>query len=268
MVGARLKSVPLTKDLIRRYVPAWIGTLVNPENPGMTATIAALRAESVTLKLPNGHLHSVSFREIIDADSVIRHCLAKDRAPRKADFRDPDPAIGARRIHNHSYAPALAERVRRRMLGGGRSEANPSAFRLPDEIPSGLAYSEGSASRVEVNRYERDPQSRLACIKAHGTDCWICGFRFGAVYGPEAEGYIHVHHIRPLSEVGGEYVVDPVKDLRPVCPNCHAVLHLDGRCRSLEELRQMLATQRRADPGMTPDRAGRERVSSGTASPL
>jgi hypothetical protein len=32
--------------------------------------------------------------------------------------------------------------------------------------------------------------------------------------------------------------VDPVADLRPVCPNCHAVIHLGGACRSIDEVRQ------------------------------
>ena len=107
-----------------------------------------------------------------------------------------------------------------------------------------------------VNRFERDPQARLACIEARGTNCCICSFSFGAVYGPEAEGYIHVHHLRPLSELGGEYVVDPVEDLQPVCPNCHAVLHLHGRCRDIEEVRQLLTKQRRAEPDATSDRSG------------
>jgi 5-methylcytosine-specific restriction protein A len=44
-----------------------------------------------------------------------------------------------------------------------------------------------------------------------------------------------------LSEVSGEYIVDPVEDLRPVCPNCHAVLHLGGSCRSIENVKQSLA---------------------------
>jgi predicted HNH restriction endonuclease len=64
------------------------------------------------------------------------------------------------------------------------------------------------------------------------------------VYGKVADGYIHVHHLRPLSEVNGEYVVDPVKDLRPVCPNCHAVLHLGGECRSIEEVMKMVEDNR------------------------
>ena len=112
--------------------------------------------------------------------------------------------------------------------------------RLPDEVHGSNVYTEGSVHRVEVNRYERDPQIRSKCIAAHGTTCCVCGFSFGEVYGPEADGYIHVHHLRPLSECDGEYVVDPVKDLRPVCPNCHAMLHLGERCRTIEEVKQLL----------------------------
>lgn len=43
-----------------------------------------------------------------------------------------------------------------------------------------------------------------------------------------------------MSEIGMEYEVDPIADLRPVCPNCHAVLHLGGECRGIEEVRQLL----------------------------
>ncbi len=118
---------------------------------------------------------------------------------------------------------------------------SPAAgFTSPDEVVSPAPLVEGAVCRVTVNAYERNPEARRRCIAAHGTSCSICGFSFGAVYGEVAEGYIHVHHVRPLSEVAGEYEVDPVEDLRPVCPNCHAVLHLGGRCRSIEEVRELL----------------------------
>ena len=115
---------------------------------------------------------------------------------------------------------------------------------LAEEIvqPSGLV--EGAVRSITVNAYERNPQARRQCIDAHGTTCCICGFSFGDVYGNVAEGFIHVHHLRPLSQVNGEYVVDPVKDLRPVCPNCHAVLHLGGECRSIDEVKQMVENNR------------------------
>ena len=140
--------------------------------------------------------------------------------------------------------PAVHE-VATRLLPAA-SATGSSDFHLPDEVPVGTRFREGSVQRVEVNRFERDSHARAACITAHGTACSICGFRFGAVYGPDADGYIHVHHVRPLSEAGGEYVVNPVEDLRPVCPNCHAVLHMGGRCRTIEEIRQLLNQQKHA----------------------
>jgi hypothetical protein len=111
------------------------------------------------------------------------------------------------------------------------------AVMLPEEVVATPAMIEGAVCRVSVNAYERSPEARQRCIEYYGTDCCICGFNFGAVYGDVAEGYIHVHHLRPLSEIRETYVVDPVEDLRPVCPNCHAVLHLRSPAYSIEEVR-------------------------------
>jgi predicted HNH restriction endonuclease len=112
------------------------------------------------------------------------------------------------------------------------------AILLPEEIAATTGpLVEGAVCRVSVNAYERNPEARRRCIEAHGTRCCICGFSFGAVYGEVAEGYIHVHHLRPLSEIDGEYVVDPVADLRPVCPNCHAVVHRRIPPFAIEEVR-------------------------------
>ena len=110
----------------------------------------------------------------------------------------------------------------------------------PDDLTDSERLSEGAKRSITVNAYERNPVARNRCIKHHGTNCCICGFSFGAVYGEEATGYIHVHHLRPLAEIGREYVVDPVEDLRPVCPNCHAVVHLGGRCRTTDEVKRLL----------------------------
>ncbi len=130
--------------------------------------------------------------------------------------------------------------------------------RLPEEVAETNTFVEGAVRQVIVNAYERDPDARQRCIEAHGTACCICGFSFGTVYGAEAEGYIQVHHLRPLSERSREYVVDAVADLRPVCPNCHAVVHLGGRCRSIEEVRQVIEDSRAAS-GAAADDAARRR---------
>jgi 5-methylcytosine-specific restriction endonuclease McrA len=115
---------------------------------------------------------------------------------------------------------------------------------FPQEIDEPRLYMEGASNQISVNAFERNPEARRQCIQHFGADCCICGFNFGSVYGSEVEGYIHVHHLVPLSEIRGEYIVDPVKDLRPVCPNCHAVLHLGGRNRKIEEVRQMVKRNR------------------------
>ncbi|MGL6095971.1 MAG: HNH endonuclease [Fimbriiglobus sp.] len=123
----------------------------------------------------------------------------------------------------------------------------------PDEVPAGGTFVEGATRVVVINAYERDPEARRQCLAIHGTACCVCGFSFRAVYGPDADGYIHVHHLHPLSQAGGPHAVDPATDLRPVCPNCHAVLHLGGGCRTINEVRQLLRSQRHPVPSVAVD---------------
>lgn len=123
---------------------------------------------------------------------------------------------------------------------GASKPRSGEMIRLPEEVPSGSAYSEGSVQRILINRYERDPRAREECIRHYGTTCFLCGFDFVAVYGEVMAGFTHVHHLNLLSSVGPDYEVDPIKDLRPVCPNCHAVLHCREPPYSLDEVRALL----------------------------
>ena len=93
-------------------------------------------------------------------------------------------------------------------------EPNSEFFRGPDEIPE-REYAESAVRQVQVNSYERDRAARLACISHYGPVCTICGFAFEERYGDIGTGYIHVHLI-PLSEIGKNYSVDPIEDLRPI----------------------------------------------------
>lgn len=99
---------------------------------------------------------------------------------------------------------------------------------------------EGASFVVQVSAFERNPVARQKCVAHYGTSCSVCGFNFGATYGSSAENYIHVHHLKPLASIGEEYVIDPVKDLRPVCANCHATIHLRQPPYSIEEMKAML----------------------------
>lgn len=84
---------------------------------------------------------------------------------------------------------------------------------------------EGAKTRVQTNRYERSPENRRRCLEAQGVRCLVCGFDFGDEFGEVGMGFIHVHHLTPVAQLGEDYVIDPVRDLIPVCPNCHAMLH-------------------------------------------
>lgn len=102
-------------------------------------------------------------------------------------------------------------------------EAHPE--RPAEELPPGQTFPEGAAQKVLVNRYERNPAARAACIAHHGCRCVVCGFDFEAVYGELGKGFIHVHHVVPLGTIKEDYDVNPVTDMVPVCPNCHAMIH-------------------------------------------
>ena len=119
-----------------------------------------------------------------------------------------------------------------------RGEAAARLF--PEEVEPETEYAEGATTLIQVTRYERDPAARTACIAHHGTRCLVCGIDFGSVYGEIGVGFIHVHHLVPLAIVSAEYVVDPVKDLAPVCPNCHAMLHRKSPPFSINELKLLM----------------------------
>lgn len=112
--------------------------------------------------------------------------------------------------------------------------------RLPGEIPDDSSYPEGAVRRVSIDKHERNRWAREECIEHWGAQCRACGLDFGEKYGEIGQGYIHVHHLVPLREVGTEYEVDPVEDLRPVCPNCHAVIHRRDPPLTIPEVREML----------------------------
>jgi len=113
---------------------------------------------------------------------------------------------------------------------------------LPNEISEdvGEPFIEGSTKRVLTNAYERNHDARTECIKIYGVACVCCGFNFQEKYGDIGKYFIHVHHIRLLSELKKEYVVNPQEDLRPVCPNCHAMIHRKNPPFSIEEIKKMI----------------------------
>ena len=135
-----------------------------------------------------------------------------------------------------------------RKLSGELLDYILSAFEMNrhdfDEIEDAEGYFEGALKKVYVNRYERDQEARRKCIEVHGCKCIVCGMDFEKMYGKLGHGFIHVHHVVPISSIGKEYKIDPAMDLIPVCPNCHAMLHRNGNKKVLtvDELKVIIAT--------------------------
>ncbi|MDM8524266.1 HNH endonuclease [Desulfococcaceae bacterium HSG8] len=112
-----------------------------------------------------------------------------------------------------------------------------------DDIVEEQEYSEGSKKRITVNAYEREPKARAACLKRHGFSCKVCGMNFKDVYGSIGKHFIHVHHRKPLAGRRSDYKVNPTKDLVPVCPNCHSMLHTSNPPLGIEELKEIMANK-------------------------
>ncbi|EKO3559062.1 HNH endonuclease [Vibrio metschnikovii] len=121
-------------------------------------------------------------------------------------------------------------------------EFNNESFQIaepvfPDELST---HTEGLVQKVVVNKYERDSTARTACIKHHGVKCLVCDFDFFKTYGNVGKGFIHVHHVTPISSIGSRYKVNPILDLIPVCPNCHAMLHAKNPPYTVSELKEKM----------------------------
>jgi 5-methylcytosine-specific restriction protein A len=103
----------------------------------------------------------------------------------------------------------------------------------------------GDPRHALIRVYERSAAARAVCIDTYGVSCAVCGFNFEATYGPIGINFIHVHHLNPISTSVKGYQLNPVRDLRPVCPNCHAMLHKRKKPYAIDELRSMLRGDKR-----------------------
>ena len=161
-----------------------------------------------------------------------------------SEFGEYSNALGSSDMYGSNGILNIAEVIRRKY-----SKAYPNFLSVSgdhiqtaDEVPKRFLRKlvEGAKKTVIVNAYERNGKAREICIEHYGTKCSVCDFDFESKYGEIGLGYIHVHHLTKLSSIGRRYELDPIRDLRPVCPNCHSMLHKRDDPFSIEELRKML----------------------------
>lgn len=127
---------------------------------------------------------------------------------------------------------ALVKTVHQAIIQVLTKQFNPSEFQK--------LFIEGKTKTTFRNIYERNPKARKDCIKHYGTTCLVCSFDFKDAFGEIGNGFIHVHHLVPISSIKKEYQLDAIRDLRPVCPNCHAMIHKRVPPYTISELKDIL----------------------------
>jgi predicted HNH restriction endonuclease len=94
--------------------------------------------------------------------------------------------------------------------------------------------SEGNSKSVTTKSYERSAKLRNAAIEHFSHDgiiiCDCCGFEFRSFYGEKyVTSCIEIHHMKPIFQYDSmdlnQTIEMALKNLLPVCPNCHRVIH-------------------------------------------
>jgi 5-methylcytosine-specific restriction enzyme A len=140
------------------------------------------------------------------------------------------------------FTPKLERKYLKRVSGKWYASDENTDIQIAEEIDDDEALIEGASKTISVNVFERNAIARSKCLAHYGYRCIVCSFDFEEFYGSIGQNFIHVHHIVPLSEIRGEYELDPIKDLVPICPNCHAMIHRTHPILTLAQLREHLKT--------------------------
>lgn len=111
---------------------------------------------------------------------------------------------------------------------------------LDQEIDHKLFKEEGEVTLETCRKYERSRFNRDLCLSYHGYTCAACGQLMKDIYGEPGFKVVHVHHVIPVSKMDGPRILSPIKDLVPLCPNCHNVAHRKNPPYALEELKRFL----------------------------
>ena len=145
---------------------------------------------------------------------------------------------------SHNNTNRKKERENHKKYSEILKQINPSITEnnIENEINS---YYEGDLKQVTTTIRKRNIEARNKCIEIKGAKCCVCDFDFEKAFGELGKGFIHVHHINPISDKKGEYEISP-DDLEPVCPNCHAMLHRKkDTTLSIEELKEIIEEKKK-----------------------
>lgn len=142
---------------------------------------------------------------------------------------------------------APMERGQQAAVAGRVAASNGRKSVLYDE---NVTVSEGELTQKDTPTRRRSALLRRAAIEHYtrpdgSLPCAVCGFDFRARYGTLGEGYIQIHHETPLFQYEDEgteaFLPQAVKQVKPLCANCHSMIHRDRKHPlTVEELKSLL----------------------------
>ncbi len=103
---------------------------------------------------------------------------------------------------------------------------------------------EGAVKTTQAKIRERSSKLRNAAIEHYShdgvIDCNACYFNFENKYGELGEGYIEIHHTKPLYTRMEEAlrIEDALEHVIPLCANCHRMVHRKKEPISIENLKE------------------------------
>jgi len=158
-----------------------------------------------------------------------------------SDSNKDENNIGPAKIEE--FTPKLEIKRLERIGKNWYASDEEIGVQIAEEVDNNEVLIEGASKTISVNVFERNPVARSKCLAHYGYKCIVCSFDFESFYGSIGQNFIHVHHIVPLSETSGEYELDPIKDLVPVCPNCHAMIHRTRPILTIAEIKEHLKSK-------------------------
>ena len=137
------------------------------------------------------------------------------------------PCQSTRELDNEDVLEELLDRaVRLNPWLQNHMQSNAEAKKSRSRKAKPL-FSEGGTHEITCEIKHRDPALKRHAIAKYGYGCMICDFSFMEMYGDAGEGYIELHHLKPISKQKGKHTVT-VEEVIVACANCHRVLHKNG----------------------------------------
>ena len=144
-----------------------------------------------------------------------------------------------------NYKKLFAEKVRKEqqqaVRQGPAGQTSHEDNSQPEE--AGQPRKEGAVTQVCVTHYERNTEDRRKAQERDGYECQVCHMNFVDTYGEIGKGYIEVHHLYPVCNMGENYQFDPLdpeKGLVCLCSNCHSMIHRGGHYEMIDGERKMV----------------------------